>query len=276
MLSARCDVYTWIPLPEVVNPIHALPGGPSAWGPGACGPFFGGDNFKIPPTGPAFPGTFRAMQTYSFQVAKFGDAPIVGLNTGCVPGITTVLTAKRSAGGVTCHSVKATVKASSASVKYDKSDGWYRVQMHGSAQDPVPAGVGGKVLGGVAIGGVGLGGVGKALGSAGTPVLEWELDLRIQDKPGLPRLTTLRYATSSKLNMDVAATTFSGSLFGTGVGGLIHGLITLRRFPSLVVYVTLDVGSGPKTVPLYFADASGRSLAAIAVGQTDVLRQMAW
>jgi hypothetical protein len=62
-----------------------------------------------------------------------------------------------------------------------------------------------------------------------------------------------------------------------GAANLVHGLITVRRFPSYVVYVTIDRGTGAAvTIPIYFADASGRSLLEIAVGQTDTLRQLVW
>jgi hypothetical protein len=51
----------------------------------------------------------------------------------------------------------------------------------------------------------------------------------------------------------------------------------VRRFPSYVVYATWDSGEGvPITIPIYFADASQRTLAEIVVGQHDPVRQLTW
>lgn len=264
----RADVFTWIPLPDVPNPLHSLPGGTGRWGPGACGPHFGGDDFVAPPVSHALwtTRTFRARQTLAFEVARFGDPPLITVNSGCVPGITTVLTGPRRSGGRLCHSLTATVKTSTSSVTFDASANWYSLKMHGEAQDPVPAAV--------AAHGVSAG-AGSAA-SALTPNLEWELDLRFQDGSGLPFATRARYAVSAAASLDVAATTFPhlGSLGGGG--RTIHGLLTLRRFPSLVLYTTVDTGGGASTVPHYFADASARSLGAIVIGQTDVLRTIPW
>ena len=49
----------------------------------------------------------------------------------------------------------------------------------------------------------------------------------------------------------------------------------VRRFPSYIVYVSVDAGSG-RTVTIlhYFAEASGRNLGEIVIGQTDTLRQL--
>jgi hypothetical protein len=49
-------------------------------------------------------------------------------------------------------------------------DDWYEVKMHGAAQDPVPAAVGGLVGGSP----------GAAAASALTPNLEWDLKIRFQ------------------------------------------------------------------------------------------------
>ena len=58
---------------------------------------------------------------------------------------------------------------------------------------------------------------------------------------------------------------------------LVHGVIMVRRFPSYVVYATLDSGKGvPITIPIYFADVSQRTLAEIVVGQHDPVRQLTW
>ena len=269
MLKFRVDVFAWIPQPEVPNPINALPGGVARWGPGACGPYFGGDNFILPPKLPSAWGgrTFRARQTFEFQDLSFGYAPATTIDPGVLPGTTTVLTATRAAGGAVCYKLTATVKASSASVKWVASDGWYEVKMHGAAQDPVPAAVGGKTLGSV----------GSVAASAATPNLEWDLVLRIQRGTTLPLTTRGRYAFSSALCLDAAARSFPGTVACGGTANLMHGLIMVRRFPSYVVYVTVDPGTGLSTsVPLYFAEASGRNLLEIAVGQTDPLRQLTW
>src|SRR5262245_36376309 len=116
-MQFQVNVFAWIPLPEVPNPLASLPGGTATWGPGACGPYFGGDNFGQPAaTASSWAGTFRARQAFGFRVGSFGDSPTVTLNSGVLPGTTTVLTAPRKAGGTVCHSLTATVKTSSASV----------------------------------------------------------------------------------------------------------------------------------------------------------------
>jgi hypothetical protein len=261
------DVFAWIPQPDVPNPIHSLPGGTVRWGPGACGPRFGGDNFVRPPATPlAWTAlTFRAKQTLAFQVPSFGSPPAVTINTGVTPGMTTVLTAPRGAGGTVCHSLRALVRHSSASVTWEASDHWYRIRMRGEAEDPVPSAVGSKVAGGV--------GAGTAI--ALTPNLGWDLDLRLQTGSTIPLATRARYGASSKLSMDEAAVSFPGVGF-PGASNLAHGLITLRRFPSYVVYLTVSDSGRSATVPHYFANANARSLAGIVVGQTDVLRPLRW
>lgn len=269
MLKFRVDVFAWIPQPEVPNPINSLPGGTAAWGPGACGPFFGGDNFVTPPGTPAMwaPRTFRAMQNFEFQDLSFGYGPVVTVNSGVKPGTTTVLTATRAAGGTICHSLTASVMTSTASLKWVAADNWYEVNLHGAAQDPVPAAVGGRALGSA----------GAALASMATPNLEWGLTIRFQSGTTIPLLMRSRYAISSGLSMDVAARSFLMPTSFGGTANLVHGTITVRRYPSYVVYVAIDRGTGvATTVPLYFADASSRGLLEIAVGQTDVLRQLNW
>jgi hypothetical protein len=269
MLKFRFDVYAWIPQPEVPNPISSLPGGIARWGPGACGPYFGGDNFILPPATHVGwpPRTYRARQAFEFQDFSFGYRPVVTINTGVTPGTTTVLTATRTAGGTVCSSLTATVKTSSASMVWSAADGWYEVKMHGAAQDPVPAAVGGRVAGGV----------GSTTASALTPNLEWELKLRIQSGLTIPTTTKMRYGISSGLNLDAGASTFPGVTTFGGTANLMHGLITVRRFPSYIVYGTVDIGKGgPRTVPIYFADASKRGLLEIAIGQTDTLRHFTW
>ena len=264
----QVNVFAWIPLAEVPNPLASLPGGTATWGPGACGPHFGGDNFVKPAaTASGWTGTFRAKQAFAFRVNSFGDSPMTTLNTGCLPGITTVLTAPRAAGGTVCHSLTATVKTSSAAVKWSGGDDWYEVKMHGEAQDPVPAAVAAKV-GGTA---------GATAASALTPNLEWNLTMRFQRGSSLGLLTRAAYATHSALSMDVAASRFPTPTSFGGSSNLVHGTVLVRRFPSYVVYTTIDGGTGtPVCIPHYFADASGRNLATIAIGQTDLLRQLSW
>jgi hypothetical protein len=267
MAAFAIDVFAWIPQPDVPNPIHSLPGGTARWGPGACGPRFGGDNLARPPWTPlAWTAlTYRAKQTLGFQVPSFGSAPAVTINTGVIPGTTTVLTAPRSAGGTVCHSLRALVRHSSASVTWVASDHWYRVRMHGEAEDPVPSAVGSRVAGGL--------GAGAAI--AVTPNLGWDLDLRLQTGSTLPLATRARYAASSGLSMDEAAVSFPGVGF-PGASNLAHGLITLRRFPSYIMYLTVSDSGRLTTVPHYFANANARSLAEIVVGQADVLRPLPW
>ncbi len=160
----------------------------------------------------------------------------------------------------------ATVKKSTASVAFSASDDWYEAQLQGAAQDPVPAAAAG-VIGGSAAG---------TVGSALTPNLEWDAIVRFQRGAAIPAMTRARYAIHSILSLDEAAKRYPApASFGAG-GNIVHGLVTVRRFPSYVLYGTVDSGTGPKTIPIYFAEASGRALGAIAIGQTDVLRALPW
>lgn len=267
-MKFRLDVFAWIPQAEVPNPLSSLPGGTSRWGPGACGPHFGGDNFVKPPaTHTAWTGTFRAKQSFGFDVAAFGDPPGLSVNTGVLPGLTTVLTAPRASGGTVCHSLRATVKTSTASVNWVAGDDWYEVRMRGAAQDPVPAAVGGLVGGSP----------GAAAASALTPNLEWDLKIRFQRGSSIGLLARAAYSTHAALNLDVSAARFPTPANYGATGNIVHGTIMVRRFPSYVVYATIDGGGGaPVTIPHYFADASGRNLLEIGVGQTDPLRQLAF
>jgi len=206
------------------------------------------------------------MQTLAFQAAPFGSAPLVVVNTGVVPGLTTVLTAPRAAGGTVCHSLTPTVTKSTASVAWSLSDLWYEARVRGAAHDPVPAAVALHVLGPV----------GASVGHALTPDLEWDVCIRFQSGLRIGPLTRARYGVSSGLSMDVAAARFPMPMHFGGTGNLVHGIVTVRRFPSYVLYVTIGCGRSPVTIPIYFADASGRSLAEIAVGQSDPVRQLTW
>jgi hypothetical protein len=265
MLNFRLDIYAWIPQPDLVNPIFALPGGVSRWGQGACGPRFGGDFFVMPPVGYSWSNTYRAMQTFEFRANDLGSPPLVMSNAGVKPGLTTVLTAPRAAGGRVCYSQVPTITASKAAVNWNAADGYYEVQMHGAAHDPVPSTAASTVLGSF----------GGAAGSALTPDLEWNLTIRFQRGLKIPNLLRARYTFSGAMSLDVSKSKFSAGF--NGFQNLIHGVIMVRRFPSYVVYATLDSGrSIPITIPIYFADASQRSLAEIVVGQHDPIRQLTW
>ncbi len=275
MITFRQDVFAWIPQPEIPNPIHTLEAGSKILGPGGCGPYFGGDNFVIPTSNRhAWAArTYRAMQTFEFGVRSFGDPPLVRDSTGVRPGTTTVLTGKRSEGGRICYSHVATVKASSGQVKWVPSDHWYEVNLHGAAQDPVPTIVGQRALGSF----------GATLASAATPNLEWDLTIRFQSGTGIPAWTRVQYAKSSATSLDVSKKTFPFPANFGGANNLVHGTITVRRFPSYVVYVTIsNDAAAPISIPVYFADASGRNpwgmgaLAEILVAHTDVLRPLTW
>ena len=265
--SFRIDIYAWIPQPDVPNPIASLAGGTARWGPAACGPRFGGDDFVTPPgTYLAWKDTYRAKQSFAFQVSDWGMPPTITYNPGVVPGLTTVLTAPRSAGGKVCYKLTPTVTKSSSGVSWQKSDGWYQVTLRGAAHDPVPAEALAKVVGPV----------GTPIGDALTPDLEWDLDLRFQASATLPLSTRARYAISSQLSLDVSDRVSTRTRM-SGATNLLHGLITVRRYPSYVVYVSTGSGANPTNMALlYFADASTRSLAEIVIGQTDVIPQLAW
>lgn len=263
MLKFRLDIYAWIPQPDLPNPVFALPG---KWGPGACGPRFGGDFLVTPPRQYSWSKTYRAMQTFAFQANDLGAPPVVTLNAGVKPGLTTVLTAPRAAGGRVCYSQVPTITASQAAASWNATDGYYEVQMHGAAHDPVPATAASQVLGRF----------GGTAGSALTPDLEWNLTIRFQRGLTIPLLLRARYAFSGAMSLDVSANTFPGGRFN-GSENSIHGIIMVRRFPSYVVYATVDSGrSVPITIPIYFADANKRSLAEIVVGQHDPIRQLTW
>jgi hypothetical protein len=264
-MDFRIDVFAWIPQPDVPNPLNSLPGGTGTWGPGACGPRFGGDNFTKPPaTATAWSGTFRARQSFAFSAASFGAAPAITHNPGVTPGLTTVLTNTRAAGGTICHSLTATVKTSSASVSWVSGNGWYEARLKGAAQDPVPAAVATGVAGGTA----------GSVVSGLTPNLEWDLTLRFQSGSSLGFATRARYAVSSGLNMDVSAANFPTPTSFGGTANLFHGLATVRRFPSYAVYVTIGSGGPATTIPVYFANAISRNLGEIVIGQTDPIRQL--
>lgn len=269
MPDFRIDIFAWIPQPDVPNPIAGLPGGTAKWGPGACGARFGGDNFIVPPRSYAvWSGTYRAKQSFAFRAASFGSPPAVTLNPGVTPGLTTVLTAPRSAGGTVCYSLTPIVTKTTAGVEWKASDGWYEVRLNGAAHDPVPAAALGQLFGSPA---------GGAIGHALTPDLEWDLTLRFQSGSRLPALTRGRYAMSSGLNLDASGRAFATPANFGGTSNLVHGLIAVRRYPSYVAYVTVASGTGiGVTIPLYFADASSRSLAEIVIGQTDPVRQLTW
>jgi len=269
MLTFRADVFSWIPQADVPNPIHALPGGTVRWGAGACGPRFGGDNFVTPPASFAGWGglTYRAMQTLAIKVSSFGSAPDLTLDTGVVPGLTTVLTAPRSSGGKVCTSLTPTVTKSYSDVSWNQSEHWYELRMHGSAHDPIPE----QALNHL------VGGAGLEVGSALTPDLEWNITLRVQTERDVKsRLVRLRYGIAGLMNLDESGTLSAPQNFG-GTSNLIHGIAYVRRFPSYVLYVT--VGSDAKraaSLPVYFSDAKSRSLAEIVVGQSDAIRQVTW
>ncbi len=260
-MDFRVDVFAWIPQPDVPNPLFSVPGG--ALGPGACGPRFGGDDFVTPPaSASAWTGTFRAKQSFAFSASSFGAAPSVTVNTGVIPGTTTVLTNTRAAGGTVCHSMTAMVKKSSASVEWVPGDSWYQVTLVGAAQDPVPAAAASGLLGGLA----------GSAASAATPNLAWMLALRFQSGHALGIATRALYATISPMNLDVSGRTFPApASFGSG-GNLLHGTAVVTRYPSFVAYVTI----GLTTIPVLFADASSRNLAEIVVSQSCLIRQLAF
>jgi hypothetical protein len=267
MLNFRLDIFAWIPQPDLYNPIFDLPGGVRRWGPGACGPRFGGDFFVTPPARYDWTQTFRAKQTFGFQADEIGAPPQMNLNTGVRPGTTTVLTAPRAAGGRVCYSQTPTVTASSASVAWNVSDSYYEVRMHGAAHDPVPATAAANALGSL----------GAGVGSTLTPDLEWNLTLRFQSGPKVPMTLRARYGFSGAIKLDTSEDAFPAPANFGGTANLTHGIIMVRRFPSYVVYATVDSGACPPvTIPIYFADASGRSLGAILVGQHDPIRQLTW
>ena len=116
-MRVRIDVYAWIPQADVPNPISSLPGGTASWGPGACGPLFGGDDMIMPPTfASAWTKTYRATHTFEFGFDSFGAMPQVLLNPGIKPGTTTILTAPRKSGGSACFSLQARVIRGSSQV----------------------------------------------------------------------------------------------------------------------------------------------------------------
>ena len=265
------DMFAWIPHPEVVNPIASLPGGVGLWGSGACGPYFGGDDFILPASAPLGPSgmvsrTFRARQQSRFYMVPWGT--VSGFSTtGVIPGTTTVLTNTRAASGRVCYSIRATVLRSAASVRFIPSESWYEIIMRGKAQDPVPAATGGRVAGTA----------GATTASALTPALSWDLTLRFSSGSSLGFWTRAGYSVEAPFSIDESST-LAGSIssLGGGTGNLIHGLITVRRYPSYVVYVSMTTPSGSRfTQVIFFANGISRSpLAEITIPQDSTLRQI--
>jgi len=267
-MEIRLDMFAWIPQPEVPNPVYSLPGGTTRWGPGACGPHFGGDNFITPPaTAAAYAGTYRAKQSFGFRFGVIGDPPAVTLNTGAQPGTTTVLTAPRAAGGVMCHSTTATILSQAASVTWDQSNAWYEVRLCCQAQDPVPT----QSAGGLPL----VGSPGSVVASMATPNLEWDLTLRLQRGTTIGLTTRASYAWCSGFSLDISPRVFPTPANFGGTTNLVHGTMKVRRFPSYVLYVTIG-GAGGVCIPLFFADASTRNMMEITVAATEALRQLTW
>ncbi|MCA8990819.1 MAG: hypothetical protein KDA88_02515 [Planctomycetaceae bacterium] len=279
------DIFAWIPHPDVPNPLHGLPGGTGLYGPGASGPRFGGDNFVTPPVSPTgFASlTYRAKQQLVLDTSSWGLVRY--RHGGVVPGVTTVLTGTRAAGGKVCHSMTATVLKSKASVKFDASEDWYVVEMNGKVMDPYPTHAGrtaggrvGSGVGGVAgsggrrLGGAAGSGVGGGVATAATPALEWDMTLRIQHGGSIGLIRRAAYSLDCPLaTLDSGGPTRTSSL-GAGRSNLMHGTIEVRRYPSYIVYVT----AGSSTAVLFFADANHRNLLEIAVGTDSRLRDVHW
>jgi hypothetical protein len=269
MFTFRVDVFAWIPQPDVPNPIHSLPGGVARWGVGACGPRFGGDGFVRPPA--TYAGwnnlTYRARQTLAFKISSFGARPDPDADTGVIPGLTTVLTSPRSSGGRVCTSLTPKVTKSRSGISWVESQKWYEMRLQGAAHDPIPAAAIQYFAGTL----------GSNIGSALTPDLEWDLTIRVQKEHEIKsRLAKLRYSVADLMNLDSSEKLPARQDFG-GTSNLIHGLAYVRRFPSYAIYVTV---SGNQRIlvslPVYFADASGRNLGEIVIGQSDLIRQLTW
>jgi hypothetical protein len=267
-MDVKLDVFGWIPQGEVPNPVHSLPGGTGTWGQGACGPFFGGDGFVLPPAHPSgYAQTYRAKQSFAFQFGTFGDPPSVTVNSGVLPGLTTVLTAQRAAAGTVCHSVTATILAQTASVAWDRKNSWYEVRLQGEAQDPVPTAAAGSLPF--------VGRPGAVVASASTPNLEWDLTFRMQQGKNIGWSTRAGYVLCGG-GLDVSGRHFPRPAHFGGQSNLVHGTMMVRRFPSYVLYVTIGAGAGAVTVPLFFADASNRNFLEIVWPDTGPLRQLTW
>lgn len=269
-MLVEVDIFAWIPHPDVPNPIAALPGGIGRWGPGACGPRFGGDDFIIPAITPVGPSgmitrSFRARQNVTFLAAPWGS--VAGFRTsGVIPGITTVLTATRAAGGKICHRLTATVVHSAASARFDAGSAWYEVVMEGKAQDPIPGAVGAYAIGTRT----------GAAAAAVTPALAWDLRLRLSSGSTLGFWTAASYRADAPFSLDQSGSCPGTSpSFGGGTGSLLHGLVTVRRYPSYAVYVTMTSSAGVRRSEIvFFADASSRNLLEIAVAQDSELRRV--
>ena len=297
----QVDVFAWIPNPDVPNPIHSLPGGVATWGSGACGPRFGGDDFVTPPvslTGWATK-TFRAKQQVKFLADPWGvvSSPTLGR---VAPGLTTVLTAPRSAGGAVCHSLTPIVLGESVDVTFDAGAGWYEVRMRGKVMDPVPVATGASTgtRVGTAVGeaidgafrkvgirptalapvmGRGGGAVGGTSAQIVTPALEWDLTLRLQSGASVANLTRARYAADAPLSLDNSPRLGTGHRLGSTASNIAHGIITTRRFPSYIVYLSVTpLGGAIATQPVFFADASSRNFLEIVASQDSQIRQIVW
>src|SRR5262249_31379515 len=119
-LKFSVDLVGWIPQPEVDNPLQFLPSIVQSMLPAnMCDPFFGGDNFATPSLAPSGMAahTFRAKQSLSFEVPKWGDAP-ASIAKSAKPGLTVCLDKRRAAGGKVTFSLTATVKNHTETVTY--------------------------------------------------------------------------------------------------------------------------------------------------------------
>jgi hypothetical protein len=272
LTKIRIDIYAWIPLPDVPNPLF-LAGKlnarlAEALGPGASGPRFGGDDFQYPPksqAGWAGGPTYRAMQTVEFAFDTFGAAPVIVTDAGVQTGLTTVLNRERRAGGTVIHSLKASVMRSPpATVSWSADNGWYELAFAGAAQDPVPADVA-RQLGGAMSG---------QIASLLVPNLSWDICLRIQKTDQIPALAKARYVLSSSLSMD-SSNQLQTSGRSDPYNGFVHGLVGVTQFPSYVMYITYSGDGGVSSEQIgYFSDASSRmgALGRILIAQTDVLK----
>jgi hypothetical protein len=207
------------------------------------------------------------MQTLSFNVSSFGQRPNVAVNTGVVPGLTTVLTGPRSAGGKICKALTPNVTRSFSEVSWNESEQWYELRLHGSAHDPIPEAALKHITGSI----------GASVGSALTPDLEWDMTIRLQRGREIDSgITRLRYGIAGLGTLDRSGTLAVPQSFG-GTDNLIHGLAYVRRFPSYVAYMSVSGTARPMiSLPVYFSDARVRNLGEILIGQTDPIRQLTW
>jgi hypothetical protein len=280
------DLIGWIPQSEVDNPLSVLPHFITSLLPsGMADPFFGGDNFTMPGPTPASikppMQTFRAAQNLSFSIGKWGDPPSASRNS-TVPGLTTCLSDRRSAGGKVTFSLTATLVRAAATVEYVADDDWYEVKLSGQVLDPVPAAAAAaltaKLPGLPPVARFPLEQAIRKLATSATPSLTWKATVRIQNGFVIPKLTVADYAIHVGAE-ESSLLPGASSALGASTN-LIHGKVAFSRWPSAVLFAAFTpTGGSLQRQPIFFSNGIGvprPETAQILVPKLCRVRQVTW